>query len=314
MNDDESDSGGDRAGDIAIDWWVRLSAGELTCDEQAAFDLWIASDPVNAAAFNDVLRMCGKLSALPRPARSNRARSASRRFWLAGAGVLAAASLALLVGFDDLYVCLRADYYVGAGAPKLVTLADGSHVQLDARSAIKVNYAANERRLTLIEGEAWFEVAPDPARPFVVEAAGATISALGTAFDVALEKARARVVVTQHRVSIFSGGENVVVGEGEESFFSRAVAASPPSPVDMEIVTAWRNGMLIIEKQPLGEVLHALGRYHRGYVYCASAAICARRVTGVFGTNDPLQALREIEDSLGLHTVRLTDYLVLLYE
>lgn len=207
MNDDESDSGGDRAGDIAIDWWVRLSAGELTCDEQAAFDLWIASDPVNAAAFNDVLRMCGKLSALPRPARSNRARSASRRFWLAGAGVLAAASLALLVGFDDLYVCLRADYYVGAGAPKLVTLADGSHVQLDARSAIKVNYAANERRLTLIEGEAWFEVAPDPARPFVVEAAGATISALGTAFDVALEKARARVVVTQHRVSIFSGGK-----------------------------------------------------------------------------------------------------------
>ncbi|HUO00790.1 MAG TPA: FecR family protein [Bradyrhizobium sp.] len=313
MTDDEHNSGDDRAGDEAIEWWVRLRAGKLTHKEQAAFDFWLVSDPNNAAAFDEVLRMCGKLTNLRSSSRWNKLASAPRQYWLAGVGALAAAVFTLFIGFDELYDYLHADYYAGVGPPKLVTLDDGSHVQLDARSAIKVNYAPGERRLTLIEGEAWFQVAPDPARPFVVESAGATIIALGTAFDVALEKTGARVTVTEHRVNIFSGGRDVVVEEGEESSFNQNAAATPPSHVDVETVTAWRNGMLIIEKQPLGDVLESLGRYHRGYVFCASPAICDRRVTGVFGTDDPLQALREIEASLGLHAVHLTNYLVLLF-
>jgi transmembrane sensor len=71
---------------------------------------------------------------------------------------------------------------------------------------------------------------------------------------------------------------------------------------------------LIVEDRPLGEVLAALGRYRHGVVYCATSAICGRSVTGVFATSNPLQALREIETSLGLHAIYLTRYLIFLHD
>jgi FecR protein len=77
-----------------------------------------------------------------------------------------------------------------------VTLADGSHVELNSQSAIAIHYDAGQRRVRLLEGEAWFEVSPDPVRPFVVEASGGTVTALGTAFNVDAEKERAHVTVT----------------------------------------------------------------------------------------------------------------------
>ncbi|HUN95286.1 MAG TPA: hypothetical protein VMU69_03485 [Bradyrhizobium sp.] len=69
-----------------------------------------------------------------------------------------------------------------------------------------------------------------------------------------------------------------------------------------------------MEDRPLGEVLSELGRYRHGYIYCVTAEVCRRSVTGVFATSNPLQALREIEVFLGVHSVHLTNYLVLLYE
>ena len=77
-------------------------------------------------------------------------------------------------------------------------------------------------------------------------------------------------------------------------------AGRAPEAVDVDQATAWRRGKLIVRRQPLGDVLAALGRYHRGFVYCVDRAICARRVSGVFGAEDPLQSLQEIETSLGL--------------
>ena len=82
------------------------------------------------------------------------------------------------------YTLLRSDFSTGTGETKSLTLADGSHVELNARSAIALHYDAGQRRVMLLAGEGWFEVSRDPARPFVVEAAGGTATALGTAFGV----------------------------------------------------------------------------------------------------------------------------------
>jgi transmembrane sensor len=79
---------------------------------------------------------------------------APRRSWLAGAAAFAAASIALYVSFDGLSTFLRSDYSTGTGETQRVTLADGSRVELDAQSAIAVQYGAGQRRLTLLEGEA----------------------------------------------------------------------------------------------------------------------------------------------------------------
>jgi transmembrane sensor len=296
--------------DIAIDWWLRRNEKPLSKKETAAFEAWLAEDATHRAAFDEVSALCGFMEPRwpgARPAR--RARRSRRK----AAGTLLAGLVVLLVFGDDISLFLRADHLTGAGETRIVTLDDGSRVELDARSAIAIRHVAGERRIALLEGEAWFDVAPDPARPFVVDAAGGTVTALGTAFDVALDKAGAHVTVTQHRVSVASGGGAVVVEEGQQSDYAEHGAARPPEPVDVARATAWRRGKLIFENRPLGEVVRALGRYHRGFVYFADPALRARRVTGVFNAYDPIAALDEIETSLGLRAAHVTRYLTIVY-
>jgi len=298
MTKPSNDRSPERRREAAVDWWMRRRTGPLGAADQAAFEAWRA-DPANAAAYDNIEGLCAHLATLPPPVEAP-AFYARPRVWLLAAAPMAAASLAILLGWSDLVTFLRSDHYAGMGETRIVALADGSRVQLDARSAIALRYGAAERRVELLAGEAWFEVAPDARRPFVVAAAGGEIRALGTAFDVALDASGARVAVAEHSVRVTSGGTDVVVAEGERSAFRAHAEASPPEPMKSAWVGAWRRGKPIVENAPLRDVIAALGRHHHGFVACGSEAICARAVTGVFGTTDPLQSLEALETALGL--------------
>lgn len=302
----------DDVGDAAIDWFVKLRAGLSSNEEKAAFERWLAEDAENAAAFEEVLRMFGHLAGMSPSRRGRRARRGRSRRLTARVAALAAA-LAILLSLGDVATRIRADHYAGVGERKVVTLDDGSRAQLDSGSSIAVHYSGAERRVTLLSGEVWFDVARDPARPFVVEAGAGSVTALGTAFDVALSGSGARVTVNEHRVLIMSGGASVVVEEGQQSVYERDAAARAPEAVDVDAATAWRQGKLIVTKQPLRDVLAAVGRYHRGIIYCVDPSVCARRVSGVFGVDDMRQLVNEVEISLDLRAIRLTDYVTLLY-
>ncbi|HEY8067241.1 MAG TPA: FecR domain-containing protein [Methylosinus sp.] len=295
----------------AVDWWVRGKIGALSRSERAAFEAWLASDPRHRAAFEDIAGFTGYLETFGAPVPRARGARALRRL---GAAVLVAASLFLAVDFMDLVALLRSDYRTGVGEARLVTLEDGSVVHLAPKSALAIRRSASERRVALLAGEAWFQVAPDAARPFVVEAAGGTVTARGTAFDVAVDDDEAEVAVTEHGVEVASGGARTLVGEGQESAFERDRAARPPEPANVARVTAWRRGKLIVNDQRLRDVLTALGRYRRGLVFCVPTSACERRVSGVFGVDDPSQTLAEIEANLGLRPTYLSNYLIFLHE
>ncbi|MGO9720580.1 MAG: FecR family protein [Methylocella sp.] len=300
--------------ETATAWWVKRDAGPLPREDHAAFEAWLAQDPANRAAFDEVSLLCGELRAL----RQGRAPVASapvrRRPWLASAFALLAASLALAFLFNDMPILWRANFHTGTGETRFVTLEDGSQVQLGAKSAIALHYSAAQRRLTLLEGEAWFQAAPNIARPFIVEAAGGTVTALGTAFDIALENAHVDVAVAEHPVAVSSGGQTVLVAEGQQSSFDAGTPASSPVQADIDSVTAWRRGNLIFIDKPLGEVVTTLGRYHHGYVFIPDPTLRQLRVTGRFHAADPLGAITTLEASLGLHAIHLTNYLVFLRE
>jgi transmembrane sensor len=306
--------GSDEAGDAAIEWFVRRRAGLSTPEDNAEFEQWLAADGENAAAFEEVLRMYGHLAGMS-PSRRRRPRHVRRDRGRQAAAAVAtlAAPLAIFLSFDNIATRMRADHYADVGERKLVTLEDGSHVHLDSKSAIALHYSAAERRVTLLDGEAWFDVTADASRPFVVEAGDGSVTALGTAFDVALSSAGARVTVNEHRVLVASGGSSVIVEEGRQSVYQRHSAAQAPENVDVDAATAWRRGKLIVTKQLLRDVLSAIGRYHRGLVYCVNPSICARRVSGVFGVDDAMRSLREIEASLALRAIHLTQYITFLY-
>ena len=291
----------------AMAWWARCDAGPLSTEDRAAFDAWLAEDAAHRAAFDDALRLFRDVQALWAGT------PASKRWhWQVPALALLAASLAMFFRFDELSLLWRSDFHTGIGETRLVTLEDGSQVQLAAKSAIGVNYSA-QRRLRLLEGEAWFQVAPDAARPFVVAVAGSTVTALGTAFDIALEQNHAEVTVAENRVAVASGGQKVIVEAGRQSAFGAGAPISPPEPVDLFKVTSWRRGRLVFEDKPLGEVLETLGRYHHGYFF-ATPSVQGLHITGTFDATNPVGTVHAIEASLNLHAVHLTDYLIYLHE
>jgi transmembrane sensor len=114
-------------------------------------------------------------------------------------------------------------------------------------------------------------------------------------------------------VTIASGERSVEVGEGQQSVFGRNSGVEPARSVDTRNATAWRRNEIIVERRSLAEVLALIGRRHRGYIYCVGGSTCAQPVTGVFGADDPLQSLREIEEALGLNIIHLNGYLIFVY-
>jgi transmembrane sensor len=311
--DDEEDA---ERFDAAAGWWVRLDAGALSASELKAFRAWLARDPRNEAAFEEACDLWGDWERAPRAlarASIEAARPAPRRRWTRPAAALAAFGLALLLFREPVSLWLRADARTAIGELRTVTLPDGSRAHLCAGSALALHYDGDRRRVALLAGEALFEVEPDPSRPFVVEAAGGEIFARGTAFDVSASDARTEVTVTEHAVDVAGAGASVRVEAGRQTAYGPGLPALDSYAVDPDKVTAWRRGRLYFNDKPLGEVIAALSRYHRGYVMLAGAALRDRRVTGVFRTDQPLEALRAIEKSLGLKSTRLSDYLILLH-
>jgi transmembrane sensor len=312
MTEESRGDGRRKPHDAAVDWWLRQNEGPpLTKAKKAEFDRWLASDDAHRAAFEEVAGLFGQLAQrCPGAGPIRKKRRKTRK--LAGAGVVATAVALLLLG--DARTYLLSDHYAGVGAMRQITLSDGSKVELNSRTAIALRYSKAERRILLLEGEGWFDVAPDASRPFVVEAAGGTVTALGTAFDVSLEPETTQIAVGHHRVAVSSGGREVVVEQGQQTAYTTGAAAQTPAEADLDHVSAWRRRQLMFENKPLGEVVDALARYRRGVVLFADPALRARRVTGVFRVDDPLAALRQIEASLGLHAIYLTRYLIVIAE
>jgi transmembrane sensor len=303
---------GKSADEAALAWWVKCDAGPLSAQEQAKLDAWLVADPAHRAALDRAGRLFGDVRQLwaghaaPAPA--------PRRSLAGPAAALLAASLAVFLFFDEIALRFRADALTATGETRVVALDDGSLVHLSARSAIAIKYSAGERRLALLAGEAFFQAAPDAARPFVVEAAGATVTALGTAFDIALRDAtHADVAVTEHRVAVASAGARSVIEEGRQTRFGAGAPIAAPAPADLFKISGWRRGRLIFEDEPLESVLATLARYHSGYVFAAPATR-GLRVTGTFDAANPAGAIRALEASLGLRTLSIGKFMIYLYK
>jgi len=309
MSEGQGPGRGKSADEAALAWWVKCDAGPLSAREQARLDAWLAADPAHRAALERAGRLFGDVRQLWAARRAP-----ARRRSLAGpAAALLAASLAILLFVDEISLRLRADALTATGETRIVSLDDGSLVHLSAHSAIAIRYSAGERRLALLAGEAFFQAAPDAARPFVVEAAGATVTALGTAFDISLrDAAHADVAVIEHSVAVASADARKIVEEGRQTSFGAGTPIAEPARADLFKVGGWRRGRLIFEDEPLTSVLATLARYHSAYVF-ATPGTRGLRVTGTFDAANPAGAIRALEASLGLKTLSIGEYMICLY-
>jgi transmembrane sensor len=307
--------------------WVAAAEGDaLSARDQASFDAWLDADPRHADAFADMQDLWAHMGAVPdtptlrasladypsRHLSERRTSTAGRGRWI-GAAVAASIALIIVGVADDWPTRMRADAITATGERRTVNLPDGSSVQLDTQSAVAVEFNEQVRVVRLLRGDAAFTVARDPGRPFTVKAAGGSATALGTRFLVRKDGDRARVTVTEHRVLVACptpDGARVVVPEGE-SVACGATGLGEKTPVNVADAAAWTEGVLVFKDRPLSEVVAEIGRYHRGYVGVFGSAQ-SLRVSGVFRIDDPVAAINQLQQSLGLHSTRLTDRLILI--
>ncbi len=284
----------------AADWLVRMRAPDFSAEDERRLGTWLAADARRGAALKraeSLLTLApGAFAALDRaPVRPSR-----RLAWLP-AGIAVAASLALFILFDG-PMRLEADLMAGHAISPVSALEDGSLVQLNAGSAIALSFDGRQRKVHLLRGEAYFTVAKDAARPFVVAAAGGTVTALGTQFDVRLmeEAAGAEVTVLEHAVRIAAGsGAHAILHAGERLRYDQAGTLSAGPAVDTA-APDWRLGKLVVEDESLETVIARLQRHTGTQILILGDALKARRIGGTFDTADPIATIEMLCRSLGI--------------
>jgi transmembrane sensor len=205
----------------------------------------------------------------------------------------AAITLAVLAG-ASYFLWGPQRFQTALGEQRSVVLSDGSVVTLNTSSSIKVSMVKERRTVTLLSGEALFQVAHDASRPFEVKTGDTTIRAVGTQFDVDRRTAGTTVTVVEGKVAVFTApasgddGEasNLPLAAGEQLTVAPRMK-SHTVRANVAAATAWTQRKLIFESRPLGEVAAEFNRYNRRSIDIRSPELRGQEVTGVFQADDP---------------------------
>lgn len=306
-------------GRTARGWVVRLSSGDMTDADMRRLKGWLAESGVHRTAFETERRFWHELVDLRDDFAPGRPAAAPTGGWRAGwrvatIGGALAACVALFLAWPAISVAFLADFRSPVGAQRSVSLPDGSVVHLNTDTAIDVDFAADERRIELLRGEALFEVEADPGRPFRVIANDGATRAVGTAFNVRIDDARTHVFVTEGQVVVSSpaaSGPTVDVRAGEETRYRRGVAPSPAAPFRPGRPLPWRRGKIVIEAMPLSAALAELDRYRHGRIVLLGGD-AARPVSGVFDIGHIDEAVEALAATQDLQVYAVTPFLTLL--
>lgn len=293
----------------AATWFAMMHGGKPSGRDKAALKAWLAADPRHAEAYADIGRLWE--GAIDLPGMKDRHLAVQKtitRRRLGKALVVGA------VGFGVWrYLASHpfADYRTATGERRTVTLADGSTVDLAAQTKLSVSFTVRQRDLTLHEGEAFFTVAPDADRPFVVNAGTGRTTALGTAFGVEYRDNSATVIVTESAVNVALGNESARVSAGSLlTYDSRHIGPPRQSEVGTEL--AWREGRLVFTQAPLGEAVQALNRWRSGRLVVMGGSLAVRPITLIVNLDRSDAIVTQLAEAVPMRIVTVTPYLTLL--
>jgi len=198
-------------------------------------------------------------------------------------------------------------FAAGTGQYLAVTLADGSVVELNTNSEISVSLTENVREIELHKGEVFFTVARDKDRPFVVDVAGATVRAVGTAFNIYRVTDQSAIVsVSEGIVRVEeAGGSSVTSAQSklltvDEAVEIDAVRGLSESNIRNSQTTAWRQGQLLFENTSVGDAVEMLNRYLHKKVIVADDVSRSIKISGTFSSRQKKETLAAVAQALGL--------------
>lgn len=353
----------------AAAWLVKRDSGQWTAEDEHEFAEWLAESSANEVAFirleavwDQTLRLKALGAGIPpglvpppnawrlspfvdeagdsrnHDALDSGAGLSSRR-----RGVLAVAATVLVVIASGGVWYLRSQgpiYQTAVGGIASVPMSDGSNVTLNTDSAIRVAVTEAQRRVELDRGEAFFQVAADPNRPFVVNAGKKRVIAVGTKFSVRrTDDGGVRVVVTEGKVRVedasivdvlrsrksSKGATNVAdssipkAANGEVLVTAGTVARTIDDGVlvqrrdeaQVEDYLSWRTGFLTFREIPLRDAVAEFNRYNERKITIADPAVAEMPISGKFRTTNFEAFIRLLEDGFPVHALRTSEGIVL---
>ncbi|SCW51767.1 MULTISPECIES: FecR family protein [unclassified Pseudomonas] len=321
MDSRECPCGQDRVRDAAAQWFVRLQAPAMSVEERQRFEAWLDE---HANHRDEIQLLQGiwsatdllpkeRLRALCEPPAERPKRRPLLRYAVAAGLFAVALGLGLFSGLSS-STDYSGEYATALGERRHIALPDGSMIDLNSRSRVRIQFAHRQRRVELAEGEALFSVEHDAGRPFTVDAGNGQVTVTGTRFDVRRDADKTRVAVAQGSVKVqgqvqgraASPAQLVSLTAGLGTQIDAQGNVATPYAVNTEALTAWRNGKLVFNDAPLKEVAEEVSRYRTQPLRVGSAAVGNLRLTSVFRADDPEALLKALPNILPV-TVRNLD-------
>lgn len=329
----------------AAHWVARHDRG-LSAEESADFAAWRRAAPAHAAEFARIEGVWGRADGLKADAglsalagqidvlslQAQRRRQAARGRVIWGGGLAAAAAVALAwaawwrapATSETLNVPSVA--VVPATSQRLI-LADGSVVELRAGGEVRPQFTPTERRVRLVRGEAHFQVTKDAARPFIVEAGGLAVRAVGTTFNVRLDPSAVEVIVTEGKISLqetaaglsaantptmVAGQRAVVEIASKGGVVLAAAMIETTTSADIEHSLSWQGTRLVLTRATLADAVEAFNRHGAQKIEIGDELLRSRRLSGTFRADNADALVRLLEQAAEVRVERRDDGAVVL--
>jgi transmembrane sensor len=319
-------------------WFIEFRAGDVNGDARLQFIEWLRRSPEHIHAYLEVSGVWAELptsdpegkidivsliararneadvialtpdssrpSNIGPPAEPRMLRHRPRR------AVLAAAALAILASVTAIVwsvIDVGGSYSTGIGEQRTLQLSDGSTIELNARSKVRINFSERQREVSLLEGQALFRVAKDSRRPFVVRAGDAEVRAVGTEFDVYRKQSATVVTVVEGRVETYDGSSSsgataIVLSAGEQLTVLPHVLTRP-TRTDTVVATAWVQKRLIFEETPLRDVAEEFNRYNRRPLTIDDRELQNVKISGVYSSTDPASLINFLRNQSSIQVI-----------
>lgn len=315
--------------DEASSWFIDFRAGDVDVQARQEFHAWLRRSPDHIQAYLDI---AATYAELPAPAangeidvqafidralasgdanvvaldtrRAALPRAKEKRPVTNAVLPIAASFLLVAVALASWFFIGRDIYSTDIGEQRSFALADGSTIQLNSRSRVRVRYTDAERRIDLIEGQALFQVTKNAQRPFVVHVNDTQVRAIGTQFDVYRRESGTVVTVLEGRVAVVPIADTQsFLAAGEQLVVSHQVATKPLA-VNPKTATAWTQRQLIFENASLSEVVEEFNRYSTRPIVMDAGDFHDFHVSGTYSSTNPDSLLRFLRVQTG---IRLTE-------
>jgi transmembrane sensor len=293
---------------------VEQQTGEWGVSDEAALAAWLAESSAHRIAYwklEAAWDRTQRVAALKPMRRGARLAEMGRRVWPVLSRTAAAFALVCAGGAAAFYYSHRPPqeqtYATTVGGHEPLALDDGSRIELNTDTSIRIAMTGKSRKVWLDRGEAYFDVRHDAARPFVVVAGNARVTDLGTKFTVRREEKRLNVSLIEGRAELENGelGDNArsaVLKPGDVAVAtSDTVAVTRKRDQVLKDALGWRRGVLVFEDTELSAAAQEFNRYNRKKVIVADTHTAHLRIGGTFPSTNVDAFADAAEAILGLH-------------